>query len=413
MSQRHTTHLEDTKNICALKIKNAKPDDSGFYSVVVENPYGSDDSTAQVIVVSPEEEKRPRHTSQPSAMPSYHRRPSEQDVEPVLKPPRIVKHIQPETTINEGQPIILNCMIEGFPLPKLSYFKNDQMLPASSRIKTSFNPNTGVCTIRLDDTNVYDAGSYKVRAENPAGRAETAGIVYINKAAVIDTRPVIDPEAFKYLPQPQQPYQAHPVAPKREPDNEIPVHEYTAPNFIIGLPANYKLHEGEPIKLNCQVEGNPKPSINWLKDGKSLPASLRFNTNYVIPTGVASLIVTGALLTDCGNYTAVAENPAGKAYTTSQVFVKESPGIDTQPITNPDAFKYLNRPKYESPDDSQTDDDVPLNRAKPPKVIHGLPNLKQLEGEPVSMACKIDGFPKPTVNYYFLFILFRFQILFY
>lgn len=123
----------------------------------------------------------------------------------------------------------------------------------------------------------------------------------------------------------------------------------------------------------------------------------------MIPTGVASLTVTGTLQTDCGSYTAVAENPAGKAYTTTQVFVKESGGIDSQPITSPDAFRYLNKPqphgKYpESADESQTDDDVPLNRAKPPKVIHGLPNLKQLEGEPVVMACKIDGFPKPTVR---------------
>lgn len=130
---------------------------------------------------------------------------------------------------------------------------------------------------------------------------------------------------------------------------------------------------------------------------------MRFNTDYIIPTGIAQLTVAGALLTDCGNYTCAAENPAGKAYTTCQLFVKESGGVDTQPITNPEAFKYLNKPqqhgKYESPDDSQTDDnDVPLNRAKPPRVIHALPSLKQLEGEPVVMACKIDGFPKPTVS---------------
>ena len=281
----------------------------------------------------------------------------------------------------------------------MTYLKNDQVLPASSRIKTSFNPSTGVCSIRIDDTNVYDAGAFKVRAENPYGSAETACVVYLNKAPVIDPRPITDPNAFKYLGQPQQP-----------PRHEEPSQAYTAPNFIIGLPPKYKLREGEPIKLNCQVEGHPKPTISWLKDGKSLPASLRFNTNYIIPTGVCSLTVTGTLQTDCGNYTAVAENPAGKAYTTSQVFVKESSGVDTAPITNPDAFKYLNKPqhhgKYESPDDSQTDDDVPLNRAKPPKVIHGLPNLKVLEGEPVVMACKIDGFPKPTVKPNIFLILF-------
>ncbi|RNA22005.1 titin isoform X1 [Brachionus plicatilis] len=143
--------------------------------------------------------------------------------------------------------------------------------------------------------------------------------------------------------------------------------------------------------------------IHWLKDGNSLPTSLRFSTNYVVPTGLATLTVTGALQIDCGNYTAVAENPAGKAYTTSQVFIKESSGVDTSAISNPDAFKYLNRPqthgKYESAEDSQTDDDVPLNRAKPPRVIHHLQNIRQLEGEPVTMACKIDGFPKPTLTW--------------
>jgi hypothetical protein len=42
---------------------------------------------------------------------------------------------------------------------------------------------------------------------------------------------------------------------------------------------------------------------------------------------------------------------------------------------------------------------VPLNRAKPPKVIHGLRDVREVEGNPVSMACKIDGFPKPTLTW--------------
>ena len=170
-----------------------------------------------------------------------------------------------------------------------------------------------------------------------------------------------------------------PVAPV-EPEPVVTNFE-VPPNFLIGLPPNYKLKEGESIKLTCQVEGNPRPVVTWLKDGKNLPQSLRFNTSYIVPTGMSSLTVTGTLQTDCGNYTCVAENPAGKAYTTSQVFVKES-----KPKSN----------RYE-PEDSQTDDDVPLNRAKPPKVIHGLTNQKLTEGETVVMACKIDGFPKPHV----------------
>jgi hypothetical protein len=429
MSQRHLTHVEDSKKLCALKIRNAKKDDSGVYSVVVENPYGSDDSSTQVVVVTPQEQRSiipstsvPTPIAQiPSTPTTAIKKPSqsnEQQHKPLkYQAPHVVEHVNPEQTVTEGKPVVLSCIIEGTPIPQITYLKNEQPLAASSRIQTSYDANSGLCMIKFDDANVYDAGAFKIRAENPYGKAETAGIVYVNPTSVIDARPVVDPNAFKYLPTesvPKRPAEsAVPQSPRlpthhgqpqpQQPSQRSDEEPMLAPNFVIGLPANYKIHEGEPIKLACQVEGNPKPSVTWLKDGQNLPASLRFNTDYVVPTGVCHLNVSGTLLTDCGNYTAVATNAVGKAYTTCQIFVKESGGVDSNPITNPDAFKYLNKPKlhgkYESPaEDSQTDDDVPLNRAKPPKVIHGLPNLRQLEGEPVMMACKIDGFPKPTVS---------------
>lgn len=87
------------------------------------------------------------------------------------------------------------------------------------------------------------------------------------------------------------------------------------------------------------------------------------------------------MMTDCGNYTAVAENELGKAYSTCQVFIK-----DQYNASDFDGYK-------------SDDVDVPLNRAKPPKVIHGLQNISVFEGEPVAMACKIDGFPKPKITW--------------
>lgn len=134
-------------------------------------------------------------------------------------------------------------------------------MPASSRIKTSFNPSNGIVSIRIEDANVYDAGAYKIKIENPAGRVETGGVVYVNKAPVIDSKPVIDPEAFKYLPQTPTPKSPRPKTPKFDVPNEVPLGEYVAPYFVVGLPPNSKIHEGEPIKLTCQVQGNPKPTV--------------------------------------------------------------------------------------------------------------------------------------------------------
>ena len=107
MSERHSTFFDDLKKICALKIKNAKNDDSGLYSIVVENSFGSDDSSGQVNVKLPEEH-RPKYRVEP---------------EPIAKAPQIIKHFQSENYVDEGQPIILQCIIEGLPLPKVKKLK--------------------------------------------------------------------------------------------------------------------------------------------------------------------------------------------------------------------------------------------------------------------------------------------------
>ena len=117
-------------------------------------------------------------------------------------------------------------------------------MPASSRIVTDYNVNNGIVTLRLNDIHVYDAGVFKIVAENYAGRSETAGILTINKAPVIDGRTLMEPE----------PIRPSPMSPKQMP--MIP------PSFIVGLPANFKLHEGESITLTCQVDGMPKPTVS-------------------------------------------------------------------------------------------------------------------------------------------------------
>ena len=272
MSARHSTHFDESKKLFSLKIKNAKPDDAGIYTLVVQNAYGSDQTSGQVSFVQPEE--RPRHPSSVPSSPMV--QPIVQKSEPTpeeFRAPRIIKKMQPETTVNEDQAVVLSCMIEpGNPLANIIYLKNDQPLNASSRIKTSFNATNGVASIRIDDTNVYDSGTFKIRAENFAGKAETGGVVYVNKMAGIDTRPVVDPDAFKYLPEPvykpvepAKPKASQPVSqPVQRPSFTDPTNEpLVPPNFVVGLPANCKLHEGETLKLSCHVEGIPKPSVSF------------------------------------------------------------------------------------------------------------------------------------------------------
>jgi hypothetical protein len=125
MSQRHSAHVEELKKLCALKIINAKPEDSGYYSVVVENQFGSDDSSARLFVNSSSEIK-PIH-SKVSQLPTVVKPVYEEDQRQVPSPPKIIKHMPPETTVNEGQAIVLNCLIESESIPIVNIEFNSEL----------------------------------------------------------------------------------------------------------------------------------------------------------------------------------------------------------------------------------------------------------------------------------------------
>jgi hypothetical protein len=99
-------------------------------------------------------------------------------------------------------------------------------------------------------------------------------------------------------------------------------------------------------------------------------------------------------LNDAGAYTAFAENPAGTANTTSRLTILPVSTIDTTPIVNPDAFRYLNTPPTQS---SRPQDDE-MGKIHPPKVIIPLKDIRVNEDQPVSFMTKIIGYPIPKVS---------------
>ena len=100
--------------------------------------------------------------------------------------------------------------------------------------------------------------------------------------------------------------------------------------------------------------------------------------------------ILNTLLSDQAIYACCAYNPMGQVQTQARLYVNKTPSIDQTPIVNPEAFKYLNKPR-----ESIKSEEVFESQA--PKVVVPLSNVKLLEGKPIFLACKITGFPKPRV----------------
>jgi hypothetical protein len=99
---------------------------------------------------------------------------------------------------------------------------------------------------------MIDVGKYLVIAENVAGKDETSCEAFILNTANVDDRSLVDPQIFRNL--------------ERVPDIYDVPQEQSAqigkpPKFIVHLPNEIKLNDGESIYVNCKVEGYPYPKV--------------------------------------------------------------------------------------------------------------------------------------------------------
>lgn len=85
----------------------------------------------------------------------------------------------------------------------------------------------------------------------------------------------------------------------------------SAPTFRTQL-RGLKLTEGTDAVLECQIAGNPKPKIYWLKNGRLIEpnSSPRIQLSYKGSTVVLKIL--DVIASDAGEYKICLENSAGK-----------------------------------------------------------------------------------------------------
>lgn len=131
------------------------------------------------------------------------------------------------------------------------WFKDSLLLPASTRYTTDYELNTNVVTLKIDNAQMNDLGTYIVLAENEAGRDQTFCTVHVQQIPNIDQTPMVNPDAFKFLENP-------PLRKALDIDEE---NENLQPPRVIVPLQDLQLKEGEPVFLICKIDGKPKPKV--------------------------------------------------------------------------------------------------------------------------------------------------------
>ena len=403
-ANRYETDYNLGNNICTLKINNCLKSDLGDYTVVAENPAGKDQTSCKLVLnlvpnVDETAYKNPELFKKLDEAPIKPEVDDEAKDRMRYKPPKVIVPLT-DVRLSEGEPFTLECKIDGFPAPKITWFKNGELLPASTRCTPDYNLKTYIATLKVDPANLSDIGSYRCFAQNKVGQDETSCKSFVLKTPRIDETPFVNPERFKGLEK----------IPDKSPYDKDDSHKHKPPKFIIPLPAEHSVTNGHRLMLKPKVEGYPYPQLSWLKDNKPMLDSTRFTTVYDPYTGDIEVNVDFVKGIDTGFYILKAENPYGSDVTFMNLNVLDVPGIDYTPVTgHPDSYRHLDLPPVPSNVfDSATPDYDPENsqEIEPPKVVIPLEDTQISEMQPVILTCKITGKPSPKVFYFLAFFYF-------
>lgn len=167
--------------------------------------------------------------------------------------------------VTEGDQARLTVKVDGLPKPDIQWYCGTKKIHEDE--KYIVEEENDLYTLIINDITRDDAATYKCEASNEAGKSTCRGEVVVKER--------------QYIP------------------------EFT--NHDIDTPLTVK--QGDELKIDMTIKGNPKPDVKWYKDGKPL----RDTTNMDIRSRGDNYSVTiySSKPEDAGHYKCEARNQKG------------------------------------------------------------------------------------------------------
>ncbi|CAH0703182.1 unnamed protein product [Spodoptera exigua] len=197
--------------------------------------------------------------------------------------PEFVDILPGQLKVLAGETANLSCSVKGKPLPEIVWMKNGHEIEEESRVTTLYNGQD--CSLTIKDICIEDEARYSCEASNVHGRASTYA-----RLAVVTDRLIWEADAKLKRERSQ------------DAEGDYP------PQFTMRL-RDRRVQATYPVRLTCQVVGNPPPTLTWFKDGELLVFDSR-RTNYQ-DEHFHTLEIAPTTLEDGGVYEAMARNSSG------------------------------------------------------------------------------------------------------
>uniref|UniRef100_A0A146M532 Titin n=2 Tax=Lygus hesperus TaxID=30085 RepID=A0A146M532_LYGHE len=335
-----------------LEIIGAKAQDAGWYQCMAQNMAGSTATRARVhvqkivkqdlsqpsrlhlptptTVIQPEPAPEPeiiylRHVERAAPRPAR----GEQDR--VYPPPQFIIPLSDQAQV-EGNRVHFEARVEpvGDPTMNIQWYHNGKVLPASSRITTTFR--FGFIALDMLSIVPEDAGEYACVVATTTGNAQSVAKLTVTGRVSIDQKSQY-PESLQYITQLED-YS------KYQRSESVEELSPVRPQFIRPLKDLGQLQEGRNAHFEAQLTpvSDPTMRVDWFKDGKPITASSRITT--IFNFGYVSLNILHLRSEDSGVYTVRAVNRWGEAVSQSSVSVISRNSV-TADLGIPEQQRYI------------------------------------------------------------------------
>ncbi|CAF4684710.1 unnamed protein product, partial [Rotaria sp. Silwood2] len=222
-----------TAKLIILQINDARPNDTGIYTVRADNKSGTVTTSATPHIsilpsvrdqsfISTDVFQRLEQGNQPRFIEEI----SGVDERPLvdltrlqkleIKPNKFIEEEQPTEQFRpsiliplrnvhavENQPVVLSAQIQGKPQPQFVWFKNNQPLSEGNRFRTHYDIPSKTIFLTIAGAREDDSGIYRLIAQNPSGQDETSCEVHVDiNQPIIDQRSFVPQTAFDKLEKP-------------------------------------------------------------------------------------------------------------------------------------------------------------------------------------------------------------------
>ncbi|XP_049281702.1 papilin isoform X3 [Anopheles funestus] len=227
--------------------------------------------------------------------------------DPVPRDAYIAGNMNDSQVVELDKPATLRCAAGGYPKPIVSWWRETYMMPLKM---VNRDYSLHIASVRLTDL-----GPYVCQAYSGAGKGISRTVTLMGYGPASPDSPV-DEKYMKYLvprprPVPSLPGDRYPSRPRPPVAQPPPVVVRPPVPVTVKLyfPHGRDLMPNSNFTINCTVDGYPRPTVNWFKDGQMVVPTDRIHI-----TDTNLLFVSGAIPADSGRYKCLARNEMSEAF---------------------------------------------------------------------------------------------------